>query len=189
MLAASGEASAIEQAQARYYVHSVDAVSFLHGRHWDRRWGERVERDYDNIRAVLARCRAQNDPDRLGLRLVGALLLFWWARDYWVEGQDWGSAFLALPAPPAATPEREIARIATATLAMFQGQRDAAEAIFEDSRARCIDLGFLEAVVLANAELVMIAFSVPRGDLARPSPAKRRPLLSGSRARVKSLRS
>jgi non-specific serine/threonine protein kinase len=157
-LAASGEASSIEHAQARYYVRLVDAVSFLHGRHWDRDWADRIECDYDNIRAVLARCYAQGDPHLVGLKLIGALLLFWWGRDYWVEGEDWGNAFLNLPGPLAAVPEREIARIATATLAMFRGRRDAAEAVFEDSRARCIDLDFPEGVVLADAELVMIAF-------------------------------
>jgi ATP/maltotriose-dependent transcriptional regulator MalT len=41
---------------------------------------------------------------------------------------------------------------------MFQGRRDAAETVFTDSRARCIDLDFPEGVALAAAELVMIAF-------------------------------
>jgi predicted ATPase len=68
-------------------------------------WFERLEAEHDNLRAVLlwARTEAEHsqtggaphrsgldpDPAMVGLRLAGALRLFWHYRGYWYEGRQW----------------------------------------------------------------------------------------------------
>jgi predicted ATPase/DNA-binding XRE family transcriptional regulator len=60
-------------------------------------WLDRLERERDNFRAALRTAEQTNDVD-LGLRLAGALWLFWQTRGHWQEAQKWLATFLGSPA-------------------------------------------------------------------------------------------
>src|SRR5262249_30908541 len=48
-------------------------------------WLERLDAENDNLRAALEWSREQHEAEA-GLRLLGALELFWYWRGYWAEG-------------------------------------------------------------------------------------------------------
>jgi predicted ATPase len=155
---ACGEAQAIERAQAEYYVPLLEAVSLAEGTHWDRWWGKRIERDYDNVRSLLQRFCAQGDPDRTGLRIVGALVLYWWTRGHWIEGREWARLFLSLPSAQTSTSERALAQISSGALDMYLGNLTNAEAAFQQSLELSNEIGFSVGTMLATGELAMIAY-------------------------------
>jgi len=124
-LFASGELETTQQAHAAYYVRlSEQAEAELEGPR-QARWLERLEREYDNLRAALRwglEPRAGEEGEHrkeLGLRLGGALGQFWIRRSHLREGR----AFLeqALAASPRAAPVlRAKALRVAANLAMVQ---------------------------------------------------------------------
>jgi len=86
--AASGEADAIHQRHARYFLslaeqagiemhHAVQQVSY-----------RRLEAELDNLRAAMGWALEQSDHE-LGLRIAMALSKFWWTRGYRREGLQW----------------------------------------------------------------------------------------------------
>ncbi|WP_093617314.1 AfsR/SARP family transcriptional regulator [Streptomyces indicus] len=62
-------------------------------------WIQRVERELDNLRAVLRRTIDAGE-ERTALELALAMGWFWSLRNYRREGADWGAAALALGADP-----------------------------------------------------------------------------------------
>lgn len=50
-------------------------------------WVERLDAEEDNLRAALAWSRERHEAEA-GLRLLGALELFWYWRGYWAEGLE-----------------------------------------------------------------------------------------------------
>lgn len=88
-LMAAGEAAAIQQQHAGYYLTLAEAAEpHLRSARRDP-WLARLDRDYDNVRAALAWCQANAPPADWGLRLVGALHWFWYFRGYLTEGRQW----------------------------------------------------------------------------------------------------
>ncbi|MFF2778715.1 BTAD domain-containing putative transcriptional regulator [Streptomyces sp. NPDC058052] len=63
-------------------------------------WIDRLERDLDNIRAVLHRTLVAAPDELAGLRLVLAMGWFWWLRNYRPEGLAWTRRALALGEDP-----------------------------------------------------------------------------------------
>jgi predicted ATPase len=58
----------------------------------------RLEREHDNVRAVMAWTTGESVPDdvhNVGLRLAAAMAMPWHIRGYWREGQQWLEAALA----------------------------------------------------------------------------------------------
>jgi non-specific serine/threonine protein kinase len=97
LLAASGEADAIGEAHADWWLawaerHELAAA--LPGRERQMR---QLEVDHANLRAALAWFDRRDDGERL-LRLAAALGGFWLARGYVREGRDWLERALARPA-------------------------------------------------------------------------------------------
>jgi predicted ATPase/DNA-binding CsgD family transcriptional regulator len=89
----SGEAAQIESEHAAYFVAlTEEAEPKLVGAE-QATWLDRLERDHDNLRAVLQRAHDARDG-ATGLRLGGALWRFWYMRGYITEGRKWLSGAL-----------------------------------------------------------------------------------------------
>ncbi|MDQ5769029.1 tetratricopeptide repeat protein [Thiothrix subterranea] len=60
----------------------------------------RLEREHDNFRECLSLCNPEHNRlaamPELGLRMVGALGMFWFLANHWKEGYGWAERFLEL---------------------------------------------------------------------------------------------
>lgn len=123
-------------------------------------WLARLEREHDNLRAVLARC--ETDPEA-ALRLAGALGRFWLIRGHWSEGQTWLRK--ALAAGQAFPSARGKAVLAAATLAWALDAYGEATALCDEGLSLCRSNGdrWCAAYALALAGTV----AVRQGDPAR----------------------
>jgi predicted ATPase/transcriptional regulator with XRE-family HTH domain len=83
------------------------------------RWLQRLNEEQDNIRAALRFSIEQDDPE-LGLRLVGALWM-WFLRRLLVEGRSWAENLLAHPGAGQWTTARASALFAAGHFAWLQG--------------------------------------------------------------------
>ena len=95
-------------------------------------WLDRLEADHDNMRAALswlARC----GPVDHGLRLGAALMRFWRARGYIMEGSERLAALLSSPGAQGRTTSRAKALHAAGWLAREQGDYGEARALFDES--------------------------------------------------------
>lgn len=100
-LEASGEAESARRAHAAYCLAlAEDAARGLLGPD-AARWGARLDREHDNLRAALRWSLADHDAVT-SVRLAGALWRFWFDRGHLSEGRDWLRAALDLPVGPEA---------------------------------------------------------------------------------------
>lgn len=87
-LEASGEGEALRRRHAYYFLELAErAEPELRLAGYDR-WCQRLELEMDNFRAALEWSLGSGDIS-LGVRLAGALGLFWYGRGYHVEGRRW----------------------------------------------------------------------------------------------------
>jgi predicted ATPase/DNA-binding NarL/FixJ family response regulator len=100
-------------------------------------WLDQLETEHDNLRAGLEWCVAR-EPEA-GLRVAGALSLFWLVRGYLSEGRRWLEALLA--GAPQRTALRAKALHAAGQLARHQAAIATAIARCEESLAIYRDLG------------------------------------------------
>jgi non-specific serine/threonine protein kinase len=90
----SGETQAAKRAHAGYFLALAEqAEPRLRGPE-DMEWLERLEVEHDNLRAALSWALEQGEAE-LGLRLAGALWLFWEAHGHYGEGHRWLEQMLA----------------------------------------------------------------------------------------------
>ena len=139
ILKASGEFETTQQAHAAYYLSLAEqAGAELEGpRHV--RWLERLEREYDNLRAALRwglseAAGEEGEPRReLALRLAGALGEFWTMQWHLSEGRTFLEQAVAA-SPQAASRLRARALSVAADLALYQFDTRA-EALAEEGLA------------------------------------------------------
>jgi non-specific serine/threonine protein kinase len=129
-------------------------------------WIDRIEREHDNIRAALNWAlhpeRAVEDRIR-GLRLAGALWLFWYYHSHLHEGRHWLERALVIgESVREADHARAKALVGLGTLAHFQGDDDIARPYLDEGIDRWRALG--DPVGLAYALTV-------RGNVAEDSGA------------------
>jgi DNA-binding CsgD family transcriptional regulator/tetratricopeptide (TPR) repeat protein len=84
-----GELKAVRRAHARCYVEFAEQAE-PHLRSPEQLlWLDRLEQELDNLRAILQAATTGGDEGvELGLRLAGALRLFWFGRGHLREGRD-----------------------------------------------------------------------------------------------------
>jgi non-specific serine/threonine protein kinase len=94
-LIASAEADATWRKHAQYFLQlAEEAGSKLYGEE-QVAWLDRLEADHDNLRAVLRYAKESREIE-VGLRLVGALNLFWIKRGNASEARNWIEGMSAL---------------------------------------------------------------------------------------------
>jgi predicted ATPase/DNA-binding CsgD family transcriptional regulator len=150
VLAASGEMEATQHAHATYYLRLAEEAERELGGPQQVAWLERVERDYDNLRAAMRWSLEQAgevedgidalDREEMALRFGGALQRFWIVRGYVSEGRTFLEEALAR-SRGIATPERAKAFKAAARLALVQGDYQRGEVLCEESMVLCRELG------------------------------------------------
>ena len=91
-LASAGEVETTRRAHAAYYLALAEQAEPELSGPQQLSWLERLEREYDNLRAALSWLLEQGSygqSSELALRLGGALAWFWLIRGYVSEGRHW----------------------------------------------------------------------------------------------------
>jgi predicted ATPase len=132
-LEASGEAEAVRRQHTDYYLALAEAAApQLHGAE-QRAWLDRLDAEHDNLRAALAWSQTVPSGAGVGLRLAGALSVFWFVHGHVSEGRKWLAVVLVREAGTLAA--RAKALIGAGYLAGFQEDNVAAHTHFEESLA------------------------------------------------------
>ncbi|MFL5731579.1 MAG: ATP-binding protein, partial [Chloroflexia bacterium] len=141
-------------------------------------WLERLEREHDNLRAVLYWAREHGEV-LTGLQLGGALWRFWYVRGYYSEGSEHLASVLAMPVTtgPAQdapqSPPTELARAratvlnAAGVLTTVQGNPTVARSLYEESLALSRDLEDKQGMASSLSNLAIIAHQEGASDAAR----------------------
>ena len=130
-LAATDENAAVRQRHLIFFLELAErAEPELQGPD-QAAWFDRLEVEYDNLRAALDWACSTNDE--AGLKLGGALRHFWGIRGYWNEGREWLARILALPVAQARTTTRACALNGAAYLARMQDDTASAKHLYEES--------------------------------------------------------
>ena len=167
-LAASGEAEAMRQAHAVYYLALAEEANAQRHGPQQAVWLERLEREHDNLRAVV-RWSLEPAEDAVQrrevlLRLGGALLEFWHVRGHYSEGRNVLERALA-GSEGVAAPVRAEALYAAGRLALVHGDAKRATSLVEESLALSRPLGDTPGIARALYLLGHVTWS--QGDLAR----------------------
>jgi predicted ATPase/transcriptional regulator with XRE-family HTH domain len=132
-LAASGEAAALEERHARYYLDLAEtADEWLKGPE-QAPWLARLEQEHANLRAAFD--WSQQAPERasIGLRLAAALGQFWELRGYMSEGHARLQAALDADEPTVPPAVRARAYAALGRMELYRGDFAAARGPYEQS--------------------------------------------------------
>ena len=173
-LAASGEREAARRAHALYYLNIAEQAESRLGGPEQIRWLERLERDYDNLRAALDWSLEQAEQEKTGevgrseiaLRLGRAIRRFWVRHGYLSEGRDFLERALARSGG-ASPPVRANALIAAARIALSQGDYDQGEAWAEESLAVCRKHGDKAGAAYSLYLLAWVAWERGHAEAAR----------------------
>jgi predicted ATPase/DNA-binding CsgD family transcriptional regulator len=95
-------------------------------------WLGRLDREHDNLRAVLHWCIQSGDAES-GLGLAASAWRFWYARGLYSEGRDWLDQLLSLDGARERSRLRARALNAASNLAYYAGDTAAAEALQQES--------------------------------------------------------
>src|SRR5439155_686901 len=88
-LAARGEADALRQRHAAYYLQMAETAAPHLKTANQLIWLAQLESEHANIRAALQWCLIGGGEKELGLRLAGAAGHFWWLHNHYSEGRRW----------------------------------------------------------------------------------------------------
>jgi predicted ATPase/transcriptional regulator with XRE-family HTH domain len=123
-----GEVEALHWRHAQYYLELAEAAEARRGGPDEAAWGDRLEREYDNLRTALNWSLARGHAET-ALRLSGALWHFWSERGHVSEGSRWLREALDLPIDAVAADAGLLikALIGSAKLAIDQGAFGEAE--------------------------------------------------------------
>jgi tetratricopeptide (TPR) repeat protein len=170
VLAASGEMEITRQAHALYYLTLAEEAEPELAGPRQAIWLERLEREHENLRAVMQWSLEQAEGERgdartgeIVLRLGGALRQFWYMRSYFSEGRDFLEQALARSDGVAAS-VRAKALFAATRLNVSLDYLDRAEALCEESLALYRELGDTAGIAYSLHLLAAIAWG--RGNLA-----------------------
>ena len=159
------DAALWRRSHAEYFVDLVrDAEPHLLGPQQGA-WLSRIETEHDNIRAALTWALEHKEAET-GLRLAGALSVFWDMRGYLTEGEEWLDRLLALPGTVPG-PIRAKALTARGYLARHQGDSTAVNDAMDEAMSLWRSLE--DAHGLANCLQVQatIAYSREHCDTAQ----------------------
>lgn len=101
-LESSGEAEDARRAHAAYFVSRAEEAERALLGPSQVEWLNRLEREHDNVRVALHWAGSGGDVDS-GLRLAGALWIYWLVRGHVREGRDWLTRLLRVAGWPSST--------------------------------------------------------------------------------------
>jgi tetratricopeptide (TPR) repeat protein len=128
-------------------------------------WLSRLKDEHDNLRGALRGCRAGDDAEaEIGLRLAGALGLFWDICGYWREGRAMCAELLAGTDASAGSAVRSKALRTAGKLALLLGEATEAHSLFEESLTISRALAHKDGIASALYELGGLALH--HGDFA-----------------------
>lgn len=84
----SPEEETLRRRHASYFVELAERAEPAFRLAGFERWSGRLEQDLENLRAVLSWSLSGGDVE-MGIRLAGALCLFWYGNGHHVEGHRW----------------------------------------------------------------------------------------------------
>jgi non-specific serine/threonine protein kinase len=90
-LARTGELELTRRRHAEYFLSVAERAEAQLAGPGGLDWLDPLELEHDNFRAALEYCLEMGGPEggEIGLRLVGALVKFWWLRGHIDEGRRW----------------------------------------------------------------------------------------------------
>ncbi len=152
----SGETEQVQERHAGYSLALVERVEPALLGVQPVPWLERLEREYDNVRAALSWCLDEEDANaeeraEMGLRLAAALGRFWVAQGLG-EGRRWLEKGLA-KSSASPTPVRAKALIQAGFDAVYEGDPGAAIALLEEGLALYKEMGDRSGVAFAIGSL------------------------------------
>ena len=157
----SGEGEQLRRLHAEHFLAlAEEAEPHLRGDPED--WLDRLEREHDNLRAVLDRLQAAGET-QLVLRLAGALQRFFYLRGHLAEG--WRRLSAALDADHRHTPARAKALYGAALLALDSGNAARMMALAEEALALNLELGDPSGAAFSRLQLGHS--TMDSGDLPR----------------------
>jgi predicted ATPase/transcriptional regulator with XRE-family HTH domain len=154
-LAASGRAAATRERWARVLLGLAEEAELELRGPAQGSWLARLDAERPNLNALLAwtlgeSAPAPSDADvrpETGMRLVAALIPFWWRRGYAGEGQRWVAA--AIAAAGASTSARACLLAQAGRLAWHQGEHALAIARSEEALALSRSVGDMRSSAFA----------------------------------------
>jgi len=112
-------------------------------------WLEKIQADYDNLRAALAWLHSQTATIDTEFQLAKTLLTFWYQRGYLREGQAYFEAILDRLQAAGMVVESIETLFAAGDLALAQGDYDQARDHFLQRQALCEEAGDLQGVAIS----------------------------------------
>jgi len=154
LLEASGEAEAHRRQHAIFFLAMAEEAEPKLRSAEQSTWRRRLEVEQDNLRAAL-RWTLESHEAEMGLRLAGALSLFWRFRNRPREGRSWLEQVLAQPGAKARTAARAKALRVAGAMAYYQGDFPEAHRLLEASVLVSREVGAAGKQNLAIALLLL----------------------------------
>lgn len=176
LLAETDEPEAIARRHAEFYAGMAEEAEPMLLGPDAAGWLDRLAREHDNFRAVMRWCveRRVVEP---GLRLAGALYMFWYFRSQWSESRSALAKLLALPEAAGRTQLRARALFSAGWLAIDQGENEEARHLCEESLAIGREIG--DEGCVARALVVIGLTHHYHGDNAGARPPLQEALALG----------
>ncbi len=160
----AGEAAKVRRRHRDWYLAMAErAQPELRGQK-QAAWLARLETEHDNLRGALQWSSTEEGGTEEGLRLAGALWMFWHVHGHFTEGRGSLQNMLARN-PGASAAAQARALVGAAVLAYRQGDYEAATALFQESLPLFRMLGDSSGTGHALQTLGQIA--VARGEFER----------------------
>jgi predicted ATPase/DNA-binding XRE family transcriptional regulator len=164
-LSEAGEETAARQGHFDYYLSLAEAgARALTSAEWQP-WLERLEMEYDNLRAALAWSEAQPGNGEPMLKLAGALYWFWFRRSDLIEGRAWLDRSLSRAHDTADPAAQARALFGAGGFADMQGDLPRGRTLLERSVAHWRAVGTSGLKGLAHALLRQGWMARDEGDL------------------------
>jgi non-specific serine/threonine protein kinase len=161
-LAERGQTEETRGRHARFFVALAEqAAQEIEGRSNQVAWLDRLDREHDNLRAILTWCENAPEEAETGLRLASALWRFWEVRGHTIEGIRWLTGALAR-GEGVSLALRAKALSAAGNLARDRADYELATACHEQSLAIRRDLGDTRGIASSLNNLGVVARD--RGD-------------------------
>ena len=159
----SGELERMRRGHANYYLELAEESERASQGSLQGVWLERLETEYDNLRAALGWSLSPQGDTEMGLQLTGALSHFWYVRGHHSESRMWLQS--ALERGSDATAGRAKVLVGAGRLAWFQGELARSNTLLKESLTLYRNLG--DDVGAAWALLCLGRTEISRGKRER----------------------